>query len=50
MEGPWQLYNMETDRTELVNLSDQEPDLVQRLAGQWEEWAKRTGAKVPSTS
>ncbi len=46
--GPWELYDMEADRTELHDLADREPALVERLSGQWFSWAKRTHAKLPS--
>jgi len=39
----WELYNMEIDRTELNDLSDQYPDLVKELKDDWERWAWRTG-------
>lgn len=38
--GPWELYDMEADRSETNNLADQHPDLVKKMAGQWDEWAK----------
>jgi len=38
---PWELYDMETDRTEMHDLSAQHPEIVARLAAAWEEWAKR---------
>jgi arylsulfatase len=41
-EGPWELYDMERDRTELCNLADQHPEVVRELATAWEEWARRT--------
>jgi arylsulfatase A-like enzyme len=44
--GPWELYNMELDRTETVNLADKEPERRDAMVKQWEEWAKRT-AVIP---
>ncbi|MBI3423835.1 MAG: arylsulfatase [Acidobacteria bacterium] len=38
---PWELYDIEADRTELHNLAAQQPDRVQELAAQWETWAAR---------
>ncbi|MFP6766076.1 MAG: sulfatase-like hydrolase/transferase, partial [Planctomycetaceae bacterium] len=38
---PWELYNMETDRTEMHDLADSMPGLVQRLDETWTAWAKR---------
>jgi arylsulfatase len=39
--GPWELYDMENDRTERQNLIDKEPELAANLIDQWEAWAKR---------
>ncbi len=36
---PWELYDMEDDRSEMHNLADQRPDRVARMAAQWETWA-----------
>lgn len=41
---PWELYNIEEDRSELNNLADKYPDLVKQMAAMWEEWAYK--AKV----
>ena len=38
--GEWELYDLETDRSELHNLADTHPGIVKSLAGQWYEWAK----------
>jgi arylsulfatase len=38
---PWELYHLETDRSELHDLADQEPGRVERLAHAWDEWAER---------
>jgi arylsulfatase A-like enzyme len=43
--GGWELYDMEQDRTELNNLADRFPIIVQDLAGQYEEWAKRSNVE-----
>ncbi len=37
--GPWELYDMEADRTELHNLADKHPDRVQTMGEAWEKWA-----------
>ncbi len=37
----WELYDLSKDRTELHDLSGGHPDLVQKLADQWEAYAKR---------
>jgi arylsulfatase len=39
-DGPWELYDMETDRTELTNLAKEQPERVQAMAGVFEEWRK----------
>ncbi len=39
--GPWELYDIETDRTELKNLARQHEDVVARLSDQWNAWAER---------
>jgi len=36
---PWDLYDLASDPNELTDLAAEKPDLVQRLAGQWEAWA-----------
>jgi arylsulfatase len=44
-KGPWELYNMKTDRTELHDLSAEHPDRAKELAAQWDAWAERTHVK-----
>lgn len=49
---PWQLYDMEADRTELHDLSATQPGMVEKLTAEYEKWSKRVGAdanfkKVP---
>lgn len=39
--GPWELYDMEKDRTERVDLAAKNPEIVRDLTAQWEAWAKR---------
>jgi arylsulfatase len=39
--GPWELYDMEADRTERHNLVDEEQKIAQDLIAKWEAWAKR---------
>jgi arylsulfatase len=40
-KGPWELYDMKTDRTELHDLSSTLPDKAADLAAKWEAWADR---------
>lgn len=36
---PWELYDMQADRSEMHDLSSQQPDRVNALEKKWEEWA-----------
>jgi arylsulfatase len=45
---PWELYDIEADRTETRNLAGQYPEIAKRLAAQWDEWAKATNV-IPWT-
>ena len=40
---PWELYDMEADRTELTDLATKHPERVREMAAQYEVWAKRCG-------
>jgi arylsulfatase A-like enzyme len=42
--GEWELYDIETDRTELNDLAKRRPDKARELAARWDEWASRTHA------
>lgn len=37
----WELYDLKKDRTETNDLANQMPELKQKLASQWLEWANR---------
>ncbi|MFO0958283.1 MAG: arylsulfatase [Isosphaeraceae bacterium] len=39
---PWQLFDMEADRTEQHDRIGEQPDLAKRLEAAWDAWAKRT--------
>jgi len=41
MKGkPWELYDIEKDRSELHDLASQHPEIVSRLVAQWGQWAE----------
>ena len=39
LKGPWELYNIEHDRTEQQNVIDKYPAVAKLLQQQWEAWA-----------
>jgi arylsulfatase A-like enzyme len=39
---PWQLFDMEADRTEQHDLARQRPEQTARLEAAWDAWARRT--------
>ena len=39
---PWELYDIEADRTELHDLAAQQPEMARELASLWDAWARRT--------
>jgi arylsulfatase len=43
--GPWELYDMEADRTETRDLAAAQPVRVQSMAAAWDTWAKRVGVR-----
>ncbi len=45
--SPWELYDLEADRTELNDLAASQPDRVRELAGMWDAWARKAGAMLP---
>ncbi|MHC4994510.1 MAG: arylsulfatase [Planctomycetota bacterium] len=40
-KGPWELYDLEADRTELNDLSQKHPDRAKKLADMWLAYAER---------
>jgi len=40
-DNPWELYDMQTDRTELNDLSAKMPEKVEELAGLYDAWVRR---------
>jgi arylsulfatase len=51
-DGPWEIYNLSTDRSEQKNLAPGQPDLVNRLAAKWktidDDFAKTRETAPPS--
>jgi arylsulfatase len=43
--GPWELYDMVADRTELNDLAAEHPERVRDMQAQYEAWATRCGVK-----
>ncbi len=41
----WELYNLETDRSEQHNLASQHPELLAELVAEWEDWARNVGVE-----
>ncbi|ARP87794.1 arylsulfatase [Bordetella genomosp. 9] len=41
--GPWELYDMDADRTELHDLAGDHPERVRDMAARYDEWARRCG-------
>jgi arylsulfatase A-like enzyme len=39
--GPWELYDLAADRTELRDLAKSEPDRVATMTSLWSDWASR---------
>ena len=39
--GPWELYDMKADRTELHDLASQQPDRVKDMSALYDQWAQR---------
>ncbi len=45
--GPWELYDVDVDRSELDDLADARPELAAELAKAWDDWAGEVGARRP---
>jgi arylsulfatase A-like enzyme len=41
--GPWELYDLDADRTEMHDLAAQHPDRVREMSRQYAAWAERCG-------
>ncbi len=44
---PWELYDLESDRTELHDVAAEHPDIVAALADAYDQWARRCGVVPP---
>ncbi|MBI5381413.1 MAG: arylsulfatase [Opitutae bacterium] len=42
---PWELFDIEADRSEARNLAAQHPEIVERLSRAYDAWAKRAGVR-----
>lgn len=40
---PWELFDLDVDRTELDDKASKHPELVEELAADWQAWADRVG-------
>ena len=47
LDGPWELYDMKADRTELHNLAAAKPDLVKQLGEKWKHGPVWSAAGKP---
>lgn len=46
-DGKWQLINLANDPTEIINVADQHPDILQKLISAYETYAKDVGVVIP---
>lgn len=44
-KGPWELYDIDADRTESRDLAAKEPARVKTMAAAWDAWAARVGVE-----
>jgi arylsulfatase A-like enzyme len=49
-KNPWELYDLDADGTELVDLSKKMPERVRELDTLWKRWAARTPEQILSRS
>jgi arylsulfatase len=40
---PWELYDLQSDRTETHNLAGSQPDRVEAMTAAYQAWAQRCG-------
>ncbi len=41
LRGPWELYDLKADRTEMHDLAAAQPERVQQMTARWDAWATR---------
>jgi len=39
----WELYDIQSDRTELNDLAEKYPERVEKMKSDWQTWANRVG-------
>ena len=44
-DEPWELHDMDNDRTEVNDLAKEHPEIVRRLNDEYQAWAGRVGVK-----
>jgi arylsulfatase len=44
--GPWQLYDMESDRTESHDLAGANRSIVTEMSSAWDAWKQRVGVRT----
>jgi len=49
-DAPWELYDMDTDRTETMNLAERHPEILEELSSLWKAWAIEVNIIDPDTS
>jgi arylsulfatase len=43
--GPWELYNLKADRTEMTDLADSHPEIAAELKDLYDQWAARSNVE-----
>ena len=47
VDGHWQLFHIDTDRAETSDVSAENPDVIERLVQEWEDYMTRVGGVEP---
>jgi arylsulfatase len=48
-QGPWELFDMDADRTEMYDLADQMPRRLSDMKRAWETWARSHGVQFQTS-